>query len=101
MTALRLPRLPVWILAAWLAALGGETGIHLAHHLLDEDEGADCGFLAAADHAPGHLDAPPVLPGLARLTERPSPLDPVSPVSSVAPNPSTRAPPSTPPAALR
>jgi hypothetical protein len=37
------------LLAGWLGVLALETAPHLVHHLLDEDQGAACEFLAAAD----------------------------------------------------
>jgi hypothetical protein len=47
------------LFAGWLGALALETAPHLVHHLLDEDQGATCEFLAAADE-PAVVAAPAV-----------------------------------------
>jgi hypothetical protein len=48
------------LFAGWLGALALETAPHLVHHLLlDEDQGAACEFLGAADE-PAVVEAPAV-----------------------------------------
>jgi hypothetical protein len=45
------------LFAVWLGALVLEMAPHLVHHLFDEDQGATCDFLAAAD-APAVVGVP-------------------------------------------
>lgn len=47
------------LFAGWLGALALETAPHLVHHLFDEDQGAACEFLGAADE-PAVVEAPAV-----------------------------------------
>jgi len=50
-----------WLLGGWLLVLLAEAGPHLVHHAFETDEDAECAFLAAADHAPGDVEAPPAI----------------------------------------
>ena len=57
-------------LAAWLLVFIAEVSPHLVHHAFDEADGdGDCGYLAAANHAPGAAGTVPVVPVAHRRSE--------------------------------
>lgn len=80
------------VLGIWLLLLLAEAAPHLVHHLFDPDGDANCGFLAAADHAPADIAAPLAIPVL--LASREGPVAPAPPrLSFGAPPSSSRSPP--------
>lgn len=85
------------LLGGWLLVFLAEASPHLVHHLFDDDdEHAECGYLAAIDHGPADSPVPVVAVPVLPVCGRAEPLSVPLAGSPPPPARATRGPPASP-----